>query len=318
MVKWIASWVLGVAMIVAAVSAVVVMNKREAIQRAAAAEAEANEAAEKETTRQARLEEAAAASQAQAAEAERKAAEENRTAQEAARDAAASAAAKAAADREAAVANRAAREAEAATAADNKAAAKAQAEAAKAEAEKAKAAENEEVARAESALAALEKERLQSERVIAEAKLYELKQLELVEMERELLEWKRDLDEREAALRPEKTVADLTWISTDDSVIDADGNLVKKEKSDYRPENDPTLPPAARRLAGVERRLDEARTARRSDARTAQVARLEKLLADALREDRITDADYYRKTLQTLYPDWACPPKTVTKEEEQK
>lgn len=317
MVKWISIGVLGVAMIVAAVSAVVVLNKREAVARANAAEAEAVETAAKEATRKARLEESTAAARAQAAAAERTAAEENRQAQEAARDAAASAAAKAEADAAAAKANRAAREAEAAKAADGRAAEKAKAETAKAEAETARALEAAETAKAEAALAALEKERLGSERVIAEAKLYELKQLELVEMERELLEWKRDLDAREAALRPEKTAADLVWLGDGDTVIGADGSLVKKEKRPYLAENDPTLPRATRQLARTERQFAEARAARRAEGRAGAVARLEKLLADALAEDRITDADFYRKTIKTLYPDWEGQPPAATKEEAQ-
>ena len=45
-------------------------------------------------------------------------------------------------------------------------------------------------------------------------------------------------------------------------------------------------------------------------SRSVTVSRLEKLYVAAVRANRITDADYYRKTLKSLYPDWEYKPQT--------
>ena len=78
----------------------------------------------------------------------------------------------------------------------------------------------------------------------------------------------------------------------------------KKEKIQYLPENDQSLPRSDRRLAKAERESRVAASAFAATNRASVVARIERLYVDALRDDRITDADYYRKTLKSLYPDW--------------
>ena len=51
-------------------------------------------------------------------------------------------------------------------------------------------------------------------------------------------------------------------------------------------------------------RLDAIRTQTRSDV----VQRFERLYLDAIREDRISDATFYRKELKRMYPDWEYKP----------
>ena len=80
--------------------------------------------------------------------------------------------------------------------------------------------------------------------------------------------------------------------------------MKKKEKIQYLPENDQSLPRSDRRLAKAERESRVAASAFAATNRASVVARIERLYVDALRDDRITDADYYRKTLKSLYPDW--------------
>ena len=284
------------AVVAAAVAGVVVMNDRAAIARANATRAESEEAAAASEAKRARSEEAAALANAAAKEDEAKAAEENRKAKEAALETerlagerAKEEAAKSKSDAEAAKAR--AREA-----ADLRAAEKAKSDAVKAEAS------------AEAAAAALERERLASEKTIAEAKLYELKQADLVSLERELLEWQRDLNEREEALRPEKTAADLTWVGEREAdVIGGETNRVRRVAKPL-PENDPELPRASRLLARAERLSLEEDAARASASSNMVVSALERLYLDALREDRVVDAQFYLKSIRTYYPGWRYTP----------
>ena len=206
---------------------------------------------------------------------------------------------------------------------------KAKAEAEKAKAEKAKAAE---LARAEEARAAAERQetervrlqaeadakaaaarqklaetetekvRISSERILAEAKLAELRSRNLDERERLILAAAAEVEAQRQALRAEKemTIKDLVTTGSDPSEA--------KEEGPVLPENDRTLPRESRALARSERmsveRLDAIRTQTRSDV----VQRFERLYLDAIREDRISDATFYRKELKRMYPDWEYKP----------
>jgi len=118
------------------------------------------------------------------------------------------------------------------------------------------------------------------------------------------MEFKRELDEREAALRPEKTVKDLVWTSEEDVVFGADGVARKKEKKVLLPENDPSIPPASRALAKTQRVVAERNAAVEAAVRSNIVSRLERLYNDAIRDDRIVEAECYRSEIKRLYPDW--------------
>ena len=162
-----------------------------------------------------------------------------------------------------------------------------------------------EQAKSDAAAAKLEAERLRAEKVIAEAKLKELLKIDFEAVQRELMAWRQDLDERERALAPEKTIADLSWAGGgDDSVIDSSGCVVKMVKEPYDPEKDMTLSDGSRRLAREQRLAREAVSGESSAVREKIVASLEKLYVEALRENRVIDAEFYRKTLKSLYPDW--------------
>ncbi len=294
----IATISLAVALVAAGLCAVVFMNKKEAVARAEQAKAESRESAAKEAARKAASDDAAARAKESAAKESAKAAEENRKAKEAERETAKAEAEKARLAKEAAVANRAAREAEAQAASDAKAAERAKADAAKAEVEKAAKEVEKASLDAQAAADALAREKLRSEAVIAEAKLWELKQNDLASLERDLMEFKRELDEREASLRPEKTIMDLVNIAPEASDDNAD------EAAARLPENDMSLPRGERALAKAQRISSESRDADYARNRKYATAALERLYVAALKEDRVTDAQFYRKTLKSLYPDW--------------
>lgn len=167
-----------------------------------------------------------------------------------------------------------------------------------------------ETAKAEAAAAVLETERLKAEKVLAEAKLLELRKIDFAAIEQNLLDWKADLDAREQALAPEKSIADLSWAGgAEDSVIDADGHLVKRQKRAYDPEKDRSLPCSSRRLARAERLARAAVSNDVGAVRASVLKTLEGLYVAALREDRVVDADYYRKAILSMYPDWTLPAK---------
>ena len=318
MMKWISMSLLGGGLIAAAVFGIVWTNGKETIARAAVAKAEADEAAALAAERKSRNDADAAAKRAAAKESEAKTAEERRKAQEAAAEEAKAAAQKAEADkvrateeRAKAADDRARAEAESEKAVAERATALAAKETAKLEAAKAKSLAEAEAMTAQAAADALAKEKLASEKVIAEAKLYEMRQLDLANMERELLDYKRELDEREMALRPEKTIKDLENIGEDDeSKAVADGVLL--------PENDRKLPASSRALAKATRIADEELASIMDKTRTNVVSRLEGLYVEAVKEDRIVDADFYRKELKRMYPDWKYSPQKNEKEEDKK
>ena len=173
------------------------------------------------------------------------------------------------------------------------------------EKEKAKAFENAEVHKAAAEADKLAAEKLRSEKVIAEAKMLELSKIEFAAWQRDLLELEQSLNERERALKPEKTIANLAWTSGgDDMVLDEDGKLKKSEKTLYLPEQDMSLPLGSRRLSKVERITSESAAAETDRLRKRLVAQLEKMYVDALKENRVIDARYYRQNLKSLYPDW--------------
>lgn len=206
---------------------------------------------------------------------------------------------------------------------------KAKAEAEKAKAEKAKAAE---LARAEEARAAAERQetervrlqaeadakaaaarqklaetetekvRLSSERILAEAKLAELRSRNLDERERLILAAAAEVEAQRQALRDEKemTIKDLVTTGSDQSEA--------KEEGPALPENDRTLPRETRALARSERISGERLEAVRTQTRNDVVQRFERLYLDAIREDRISDATFYRKELKRMYPDWEYKP----------
>lgn len=176
-----------------------------------------------------------------------------------------------------------------------------------AQAAKEKAAKESETAaiKAQAAADALAAEKLKSEKVIAESKLLEQRQIDFTEWQRNLAERERDVAEREAALQPEKTIADLSWAGgVEDSVIDENGNVTKQVHTAYDPEKDRTIPSTSRTLAKQERLAREAHDTQALRVRERVVATLEKLYVRALKEDDVIHAQYYRESLKTLYPDW--------------
>ncbi len=293
------------AVVAAAVAAIVVsVNRSSEAQARAETEAAAAEKAmalAKAATKTAESE----AAKTRAAEAGLEAAKETRAANAAAAEKAKAESEVAAAKRAQAEDLRKKAEADAEAAKENRLAAKLKAEAAAAEKAKAMALQKAEAAKAEAAADQLAVEKLRSEKVIAEAKLLELRKIDFETAERDLREWRQDLEERERALVPEKTVADLAWAGgMEDTVIDSEGNVRKQTKKPYRAEDDRSLPRATRNLARVEREVSETAAQEVARTRAAVVVALERLYVAALADDRVVDADYYRKVLKALYPDW--------------
>ena len=293
------------AVVVAAIAAIVVSaNRADEAKAYAEAEAAADDAAKAEE-KTARAQKEAETAKLKTAEAnaaakadERAAAEANARAQAdekaAAADNKAAAEANAAAEREKADAARAVRDA-----------AKATNETARIELQRTKEVAAAEQAKADAAAAKLAQEKLKADRIIAEAKALELRKIDYETLERDLLEWKIDLEERERALRPEKTIADLAWAGgMEDTIIDEKGNLKKQVKTVYDPEKDMELPEQSRRLAKTERKIREKQDAAGADARAKILKSMEKLYVDALREGRVIDSDFYKKSILSMYPDW--------------
>lgn len=316
MTKWVSILALSVAVIVASVSGLVIYNKKEAIARAEASRAESLEAAAKDAARKAQSEEKAERAKADAAEDARKAAEQNRIAKEAELDAQIAAEAAAEANRAAAEAKRAAEEAEANRADAERATAKAAAEQARAEAERARREAEREKLRAEAAKASEERERMYSERVKAEERLRNTKMSDLEDLERELVAYKRELDERERALRPDKTIMDIEGAVSEDVVFDADGVARKVEKLPYLAENDRTIPRESRELARTQRLVAEAREERDAAVRKGVAESLEALYERAVERDDVPSAEMYLAVLRAFYPDWQRQPKNEEGKEE--
>ncbi len=301
MLKWISMLVVGVAVIAAALSGIYVMNSREAIARHNAEAAESAEEAAKLAARKAESEAKAAVAAENADRARLQASQEQRKASEADREAKRAEEAKAKHDAAAASENRAAREAEAEAAEANRKAEKARADAAQAEAAKAKALADAEVAKAQAEADRLEREKAAAQAVADEARLWELKAIDLAALEKDLNDYKAELDARELALRPEKTIKDLSNISSADE-------KEKRGDAPLLPENDTSLPKAERRLAKSQRVVAEHMDELAAKSRAITVAKLERLYIDAFKAGRIVTADYYRNTLKSLYPDWEFKP----------
>ena len=124
------------------------------------------------------------------------------------------------------------------------------------------------------------------------------------ELNAELLDYQKELDERERALRPEKTIADLSWLPDEDTDVDESGKAHPRKKEPKLPENDPTLPKETRALAKADRIRAQADGIIEKDARARAVAPIEKLYVAAVKEGRTVDAEYYRTVLKSMYPDW--------------
>ena len=167
--------------------------------------------------------------------------------------------------------------------------------------------------RAKAQAAADELARVEATKAIREAETMKLKysinelqaeKLRYEELNAELVEYQKELDERERALRPEKTIADLSWLPDEDTEVDENGKAHPRKKVKMLPENDPNLPKETRELAKAERIRAQADDILKEDARARVVAPLEKLYVAAVKEGRTVDAEYYRLVLKSMYPDW--------------
>ena len=293
-----------VAVVAAGISGVVI-----SMQRADAARAAADRAASEETiaTKKAREAELARAKAEQDARTEAAKAEKEKTAlaaAEAENERLKLEGENLASTKAIAADARAKADAEARKAADLKAAKDAELKAAKelADGERAKAqAAADELARAEATKAIREAETLKLKvsmaELVAEKQRYE-------ELNAELLEYQKELDERERTLRPEKTIADLSWLPDEDTDVDENGRAHPKKKVKMLPENDVTLPEETRALAKADRIRAQADDILVKDARARVVAPIEKLYVAAVKDGRTVDADYYRGVLKSMYPDW--------------
>ena len=307
-----------IAVVAAGISGVVISMQRADAERAAADRAASEETIATKRTKEAELERATAAQNARAEEAK------------AEKEKAALAAAEAENEKlklekenlleKKAIAadERAKADAEAQKAADLKAAKELEHKTAKenADAERAKAqVAADELARAEVTRAIREAETLKLKYSInelqAEKRRYE-------ELNAELLDYQKELDERERALRPEKTIADLSWLPDEDTEIDENGRARPRKKVKMLPENDPSLPKETRELAKAERVRSQADDILKEDARARVVAPIEKLYVAARKEGRTVDAEYYRQVLKSMYPDWEYRAPTEEVKEEKK
>jgi hypothetical protein len=186
--------------------------------------------------------------------------------------------------------------------------AKAKADAAKAaaaEKEKAKALENAEALKAEAAANNLAAEKLRSEKIVAEAKTLELAKIDFETWQRDLVELQQSLEERERALKPDKTIADLSWVGGgEDMVADDKGNLKRIKKEPYLAEKDLSLPKGERMLAKANRLAGESYAEEAARIRQAYISEIEKLWLKARDEDRVVDAQFYFKAIKSLDPAW--------------
>ena len=303
-----------VAVVAACVSGVVISMQRADAARAAADKAASEETIASKRAREAELERATAAANAREAEAKEKSA------------AAALAAAEAEnkklklenenlAEKKAIAADeRAKADADAKRAADIKAAKELEHKTAK---------ENADAERAKAQAAADELARAEATRAIREAETLKLKvsMAELAEerqryeaLNAELLDYQKELDERERALRPEKTIADVSWLPDDDIDIDENGRPRPKKKKPYLAENDPNLSAETRELAKASRIRAQADDILAKASRKRVVAPIEKLYVAAVKEGRTVDAAYYRAALKSMYPDWEYKPPSTSAE----
>lgn len=321
--KILAAVLASVAVILAAVAGIVITNNRADIARLAQLRAENEEAKATQEAKKAKSEQLAAEAQAAAKKSAAEEAQETRMAEQARQ-------ATAKLERERAIAEARKAESEAKTAADQAKAAevvhaaeKAKTEAARIESEKARAVADAAKAQAEAeAQAAADKlaaEKLKSDAVIAEAKVQELRQVDFETLERELLEFKQELDERERALHPDKTAADLTWVGEREADVIGETNAVKRSKKvKILPEEDRALPVESRQLARIERLSAENREADFAASSNRIVRTLERLYVEAVKDDRVVDADYYLTNLRSFSPGWKYQPENTNQTKETK
>ena len=293
-----------VAVIAAGISGVVISMQRADAARAAADKAASEETIASKRAKEAELERAKAEQNARAAEAK---AEKEKTALAAAEKENENLRLEnenLAEKRALAAEERAKADAEAKKAADLKAAKDAELKIAK---------ENADAERAKAQASADELERVEATRAIREAETLKLKvsMAELAaekqryeELNAELLEYQKELDERERALRPEKTIADLAWLPDEDTEVDENGRAHPRKKEPKLPENDPTLPKEKRELAKANRIRAQADDILSEASRTRVVTTIEKLYVAAVKDGRTVDAAYYRTVLKSMYPDW--------------
>ena len=293
-----------VAVIAAGVSGVVISMQRADAARAAADKAASEETIASKRVREAETERATAAAAAREAEARAASEKAALAATEAENEKLRLESENLVAKKALAAEERAKADAEAKKAADLKAAKEAELKAAK---------ENADAARAKEQAAADDLARVEATKAIREAETLKLKvsMAELVsekqryeELNAELLEYQKELDERERALRPEKTIADLAWLPDEDTEVDEDGRARPRKKEPKLPENDPTLPRETRALAKADRIRAQADDALAEATRARVIAPIEKLYVAAVKEDRTVDAEYYRSVLKSMYPDW--------------
>ena len=306
MLKWISILAVCAAVITASLSAVYVMNAREAEARHKKDAAESAEESARQLARKAENEMKTAQANENAERARQAAAEQQRIAAEADREAKRAEEVRAKHDSAAAADNRKAREAEAAAAADMRTAERSKADAIAAEAAKARALADAEASKAQAEADRRAREAVAAQAVADEARLWELKALDLATLEKDLNDFKDELDKREFALRPEKTIKDLAGYANTTNAADS----AEAARIAALPENDPDLPKADRILARRQRLVDESMAAFAAKSRSLAEARLEKLYVAAVRAGRVTDAEYYKRTLKSLYPDWTYKPQT--------
>lgn len=293
-----------VAIIAAGISGVVISMQRSAEARAMAAKVASEETIATKKAREAESVRAAEAAKARSAEAK---AESDKAAQaqsEAELEAQKLERENLATKKSIAAEERAAADAEARKAADLKKIKELEHKTAKenADAERAKAAvAADELARAEATKAIREAETLKLKVSMAEL---ESARLHYEELNAELLDYQRELDERERALRPEKTIADLSWLPDEDTEVDENGKAKPRKKKMYLAENDASLPKETRELAKANRVRSDADKVLADNARSRVLSRLEPLYVAAVKEDRVVDAKYYREVIKSMYPDW--------------
>ena len=297
-----------VAVIAAGVSGVVISMQRADAARAAADRAASEETIATKRAREAELERATAAQNTRAEEAKAEKEKAALAAAEAENERLKLESENLATKKAIAADERATADAEARKAADLKAAK-----------------ENADAERAKAQAAADELARVEATKVIREAETMKLKysinelqaeKLRYEELNAELVEYQKELDERERALRPEKTIADLSWLPDEDTEVDENGKAHPRKKVKMLPENDPNLPKETRELAKAERIRAQADDILKEDARARVVAPLEKLYVAAVKEGRTVDAAYYRAALKSMYPDWEykAPPEEAKEE----
>ena len=121
------------------------------------------------------------------------------------------------------------------------------------------------------------------------------------------MEYKRELDERERALHPDKTSADRVWVEEREADVIGGTNNIRRLKK-VQPEEDMSIPRESRKLAKAERLCAEDFAERVLAASNTVVTTLERLFEAALREDRVVDAAYYKKAIKMYYPNWTYSP----------